>query len=496
MPLLRPTKPAWLALFLGLSLLLNLALVLLLVLLRNQQPAQIAQHRADDQPADPADALKKAADLARVHTNGLPAGYSMILRGHPGSISAICFAPDSTRLALTTNRGYIAVWNLGSPAIDWETIIPGDQGYGLLNPLAFSPAGDQLAYAVAVPVADGSRVRTSFTVHIRDLQTGREKTIRDDQAALGLGGCLSLAFSPDGQTVAVGCLRGVAVFDSGGGPVRGILRAERRFYYKDLNYSANGTSLLAATLPGISLFDIRSGKLIADLKLTSQNRGVRKAVLSPDASRIATGSSDNGVTLWDTSTSREITHITEGAATGFSAGSCWIEFTSDGKSIMTASRGDDSSRIFARRRNPMDGSLVSKVEVPRPGEAFSYFYPRLFAPDGNKLALIGVKTVDRHIPQPDMAFITADEEVVAIFDTSQLFDGRPPTLSSRHPVRRSRDSAATITNYFFPAAPARNPRSTESFGSVDTGPSRHSHRIISGMIAPPNFCPCRFIPHE
>jgi hypothetical protein len=207
MRLLRPTKLAWLALFLGLSLLLNVALVLLIVQLRNQQPALIAQHRANDRPADPADALKKAAESARVQTNGLPPGYAVVLRGHPGSISAICFAPDCTRLALTTNRGYITVWNLSSAAIDWETEIPdGDRGYGLLNVLAFSPSGDQLAYAVAVPVADGSPVRTSFTVHIRDLQTGRARTLRDDRATLDLVGCMSLAFSPDGQNVAVGCL--------------------------------------------------------------------------------------------------------------------------------------------------------------------------------------------------------------------------------------------------------------------------------------------------
>jgi hypothetical protein len=49
--------------------------------------------------------------------------------------------------------------------------------------------------------------------------------------------------------------------------------------------------------------------------------------------------------------------------------------------------------------------------------------------------------------------------------------------------------------YFRLAAACRNARSTISFGSVDTGPSRHSQRIISGIIAPPNFWPCRFMPH-
>jgi len=51
-------------------------------------------------------------------------------------------------------------------------------------------------------------------------------------------------------------------------------------------------------------------------------------------------------------------------------------------------------------------------------------------------------------------------------------------------------------SYFFFTAGWRKSRSTLSFGSVETGPSRQSHRIISGMIAPPNFWPCRFMPQE
>ena len=54
------------------------------------------------------------------------------------------------------------------------------------------------------------------------------------------------------------------------------------------------------------------------------------------------------------------------------------------------------------------------------------------------------------------------------------------------PVYRS---ACASAPWSFLATGWRNARSTVSFGSVETGPSRHSHRIISGRIAPPNFCP-------
>ena len=42
---------------------------------------------------------------------------------------------------------------------------------------------------------------------------------------------------------------------------------------------------------------------------------------------------------------------------------------------------------------------------------------------------------------------------------------------------------------FVDAAGRRNDLSTMSFGSVDTGWSRQSQRIISGKMAPPCFCP-------
>ncbi len=91
---------------------------------------------------------------------------------------------------------------------------------------------------------------------------------------------------------------------------------------------------------------------------------------------------------------------------------------------------------------------------------------------------------------------------------SLLCDGRAQATHAQLGGRKRRASVARQVGeigirlalgaqrlpYFF-AAP-RKLRSTVSFGSVDTGPSRHSHRIISGMIAPPNFCPWRFMPHE
>ncbi len=56
-------------------------------------------------------------------------------------------------------------------------------------------------------------------------------------------------------------------------------------------------------------------------------------------------------------------------------------------------------------------------------------------------------------------------------------------------------SAIDLSAEFIGGAGGRKDRSTVSFGSVDTGPSRQIQSIISRKIAQPNFWPCRFMPH-
>jgi WD40 repeat protein len=429
MPLPRPKKTHWLALLLGGSLLLNVALLSLATLRRDRQARLIDRQSIDERPGDVAAGSRTTRVSARAVTEDLPPGYRMILRGHAGSITALAFSADHLRLGVTTDRGYLTVWNLTTKEVVWESHRLGrDDGYGLVNDLlALSKAGDQLVYAVS----EVDPIRDSFTVHIRDLEAERETTLRGDKSALELGRCVGLALSPDRRTVATGGIKGVALFDVAGGDVRAILRAERRFYYRNLNYSENGTYLLARTLSSIALFDTRSGKIIADLRAKSpQHYGPCNVVLAPDAGRIATSFWSNEATLWDARTGQEIAPIKEGLGSAISDGRCWVAFTSDGQSILTASRDDDGSRILVRRRITADGSLVNKVEIVQPGGTCPYVYPRLFTADGTKLALVGLKDENRFVPEPDMGIVTGREGVVAIYDTSQLLDGRSTPLTA------------------------------------------------------------------
>jgi WD40 repeat protein len=444
MPLPRLEKPRWLTLLLGLSLLLNVVLLMLIASRRNQQVIRDDRPGMDDRPGGASGASSNARGSDRVLTEGLPPGCRMILRGHPGSISTVCFAGDGSRLGVTTDRGYITVLGLSSRKAAWESDRLGrDDGYGLEDHLlARSRTGDRLAYVLR----GGSAIRESFTVQVRDLGAGRETTIQVDPTDLELRGCMGLAFSPDGRTVAAGGMSGVGLFEVAGEAVRGPFQA-KRLYYTDLSYSADGTYLLARTSPiPVVVFDTRSGTNIANWKVKpGRHDKLSGAVLSPDASRIAASGSDNRVTLWETRTGREIISIKEGLGSAISDGRCWVAFSSDGKFMLTASRDEDGSRIFVRRRSTIDGSLINKAEITQPGGSCPYLYPRLFTADGTLLALVGRKEETRIVPEPDMGLVTVREGVVAIYDTSQLLGGRmtPKTTDPQAGDRRTEPRSAS-----------------------------------------------------
>jgi WD40 repeat protein len=420
----------WLALVLGLSLLLNIALIVLVVRPHAQTLTIKDRVGGENQPEKVPSSAKSSDSSTRIVTDRLPPGYRAILRGHPGSISALCFSADRTRMALATDSGYLAVWKMNSWEVEWQADTSGsDNGHVLLtNALAFSNRNDQFAYATAETSASGHL----FAVRLRRLAERQERVLQDKKVFEELGNFAGLTFSPDGQTLAVGCYRGVVLFDVQRGVARAILRPEKSFYYRDLSYSHDGSNLMAATWPNPVLFNAGSGKRILGLKPQSQPNSPCSTAISPAGDRIASGSYQNEISAWKSDTGAEVFHFSEGVGSGWTEGRCYVSFTSDAKFLLTASRGDDLSKIFVRRRDPITGSLIDQVEVIQPGDPCPYVYPRLFTIDGSFLALIGTNA-STQLPRGVLkGIVAAREGCVAILDVSRLFERRPlPRLISR-----------------------------------------------------------------
>jgi WD40 repeat protein len=126
--------------------------------------------------------------------------HAVELNSYPDDITDVAFSSDGQSAALRDARGKVRFWNVHSPdrgrTLDWAPADPNSppamgMGYGLdrvgQGRLAFSPDGSQIA-----------TIDPQNHVALWDTRTGRLRRLNQPAAAH------SLAFSPDGSTLAIG----------------------------------------------------------------------------------------------------------------------------------------------------------------------------------------------------------------------------------------------------------------------------------------------------
>jgi WD40 repeat protein/tRNA A-37 threonylcarbamoyl transferase component Bud32 len=204
-----------------------------------------------------------------------------ILSGHTGPARSIAFHPDGQLLASAGEDGLLKLWNLRTRAVVRERVAHQDK----IEALAISPDGRLLASA-----------SDDWTVKIWSFSTGDTEPIHILKGHQGK--VYGVSFSPDSRVLA-----------SAGHDGRWILW--------NLATGEKQDELTRSTLPRrCAAFDPRPiGSLIAtggdDVTVRDRERGgttlftghdreVYAVAFSPDGSRVASGSEDETVRVWDT----------------------------------------------------------------------------------------------------------------------------------------------------------------------------------------------------
>ena len=228
---------------------------------------------------------------------GLPEGAKMRL-GKGRLSGSIAYSPDGTRLAVASSIG---IW-LYDTATYQEVALPTEHAFWVSD-VAFSPDGQTIASASS----DRVRLWDAYTGEHKQTLKGHMKRVSD------------VAFSPDGQTIASASSdRTVRLWDAhtgGASSARPVHRKDhtvrlwdahtgeykqtlkKHYAIYSIAFSPDGQTIASTSSDQIRLWDAHTGEYKQTLK--GHTSWVSDVAFSPDGQTLASASWDGTILLWD-----------------------------------------------------------------------------------------------------------------------------------------------------------------------------------------------------
>ena len=244
-----------------------------------------------------------------------------------GTIGSFAFSPDGKTLA-GHDRNETRLWDVATGQHK-QTL---NRGWGGIT---FSPDGQTLAigrelwdtstggqlkrssvdgqggrYNSASFSPDGKKFAGTFTsdFFLWDISTNQVLWLKGHR-----GTTISIAFSPDGQTIASGSDDNtIRLWDAATGQIKNIL-TDHRDDVNSVVFTPDGSTLMSGSRDKtIRVWDVATG--LQKQVLTGHGASIYSVALSPDGSTLMSGSDDNEIYFWEVATGERLEILRESVA--------------------------------------------------------------------------------------------------------------------------------------------------------------------------------------
>lgn len=293
------------------------------------------------------------------------------LKGQLDPIFSIDFSPDGKYLATGAGNFTVHLWDLTSINLErlhrTATLPPSPRKVirtpGAVLTLAFSPDGASLAIGGSDRIV---RIYSAPTMELLNEFKGH---------GIGID---SVAFSNNGRILASSGKDGVIkLWDTESKQERFVMSHPEESAVWSMGFSPDNRSLITSRWLGeVKIWDLST--MTVTRTFGDSSSGVIALAISPDGKRITTGNNDGSVTIWDTTTGKLLNTLR-----GHSERIITISISPDGQFLATGS-SDHTVRIW-----DFDTGEKIKTINAHSDEVASV----AFSPDGKYLATAGEKTV-------------------------------------------------------------------------------------------------------